>query len=140
MTEIYLHIVARMADYMDTHPYIMSVSQNSGAGPTRKSTAVSGSGALYTQQGLSTSAKTGLPIRDRKNFATVIAVSRMHVLVLELQLRERQRRLFTSARSKFHQPRLNRCNLMTKRESRNQSAREKERQEAEPRQLSSQQV
>ena len=21
MTEIYLHIVARMADYMDTHPY-----------------------------------------------------------------------------------------------------------------------
>ena len=22
MTEIYLHIVARMADYMDTHPYI----------------------------------------------------------------------------------------------------------------------
>ena len=22
MTEIYLHIVARMADYMDTHPYV----------------------------------------------------------------------------------------------------------------------
>ena len=22
MTEIYLHIVARMADYMDTHPYM----------------------------------------------------------------------------------------------------------------------
>ena len=22
MTEIYLHIVARMADYMDTHPYL----------------------------------------------------------------------------------------------------------------------
>ena len=31
MTEIYLHIVARMADYMDTHPYGSAMQAASGA-------------------------------------------------------------------------------------------------------------
>ena len=26
MPEIYLHIVARMADYMDTHPYMLKIA------------------------------------------------------------------------------------------------------------------
>ena len=30
MTDIYLHIVARMADYMATHPYSASKSSHSG--------------------------------------------------------------------------------------------------------------
>ena len=36
MTEIYLHIVARMADYMDTHPYIAK-SAAEGRVPKRNS-------------------------------------------------------------------------------------------------------
>ena len=45
MTEIYLHIVARMADYMDTHPY---AKQKYEALPSTSHAGVSGVPILST--------------------------------------------------------------------------------------------